>query len=124
MGQETRNKAYAFKKAGISFLIACFLFLVASSVLAAEVSFNAKTQEIKVNQLFEVGVFINTDEESINAFEGKITFPNDLVKVKEIRDWNSIVNFWIDRPHERHGAIDKEQGEIVFSGITPGGFQG
>src|SRR3989344_245175 len=122
MGQETRNKAYAFKKAGISFLIACFLFLVASSVLAAEVSFNAKTQEIKVNQLFEVGVFINTDEESINAFEGKITFPRDLLEVKKVNDGNSIINFWIDPVRNCVSNWVDKPDEICFSGITPGGY--
>ncbi|MFY9461709.1 MAG: cohesin domain-containing protein [Candidatus Sungiibacteriota bacterium] len=86
-------------------------------VFAANLFFGAKTNEVRVGEQFEVKIFINTPEESVNAFEGKITFPSDLIKVKEIRDGNSIVNFWIDKPKAQNGAI-------TFSGITPGGFQG
>jgi len=96
-------------------LVACLLSFVAAPVIAAEVSFDTKTQEIKANQLFEVGVFINTDEESINAIEGKITFPQDLLEVKKVNDGNSIINFWIEKPKI-------ESGQIVFSGIVPGGY--
>ena len=84
---------------------------------AAEVSFDTKTREIKANQLFEVGVFINSEEEDINAIEGKVVFPSNLLEVKEIRDGNSIINFWIERPKAKNG-------EIIFSGITPGGYNG
>ena len=96
-------------------LAACLLLFAAIPVFAAEISFDAKTRELKVNQLFEVGVFINTDGESINAVEGKIVFPEKLLKLKEIRDGNSIINFWIERPKVSNG-------EVLFSGITPGGF--
>ena len=96
-------------------LAACLLSFAAIPVFAAEIFFDAKTRELKVNQLFEVGVFINTDGESINAVEGKIVFPEKLLKLKEIRDGNSIVNFWIERPKVSNG-------EVLFSGITPGGF--
>jgi len=98
-------------------LVACLLSLVAGPALAAEVSFDTKTQEVKANQSFEVGVFINTDNESINALEGQIVFPVDLLEPKEIRDGNSIVNFWIERPKI-------ESDKIHFSGITPGGYLG
>jgi len=86
-------------------------------VFAADIFFEAKINEVRIGEQFEVNLFVNTPEEGINAFEGEITFPNDLVKVEEIRDGNSIVNFWIDKPEVQNGAI-------VFSGITPGGFQG
>ena len=98
------------------YLIIAVLVFAAMPVFAAEVSFDTKTQEIKVNQLFEVGVFINTDEESINAIEGKITFPRDLLEVKKVNDGNSIINFWIEKPK------NASDGQIAFSGITPGGY--
>ena len=86
-------------------------------VFAANLFFGAKTNEVGVGEQFEAKLLINTPEESVNAFEGKIIFPSNLVKVKEMRDGNSIVNFWIDKPKAQNGAI-------AFSGITPGGFQG
>lgn len=97
-------------------LVACILSFVAVPVFAAEISFDTKTPEIKVNQLFEVGVFINTDEESINAIEGKIIFPQDLLEVKNVNDGNSIINFWIEKPKSA------SEDQIAFSGIVPGGY--
>ena len=82
---------------------------------AAEIYFDNKNQEIRVGDQFEVGVFINTEKEFINVIEGKIIFPEEFLEVKEIRDGNSIVNFWVERP--KVGA-----GEILFSGIIPGGY--
>jgi hypothetical protein len=98
------------------YLIIVMLVFAAMPVFAVEVSFDKKTQEIKVNQLFDVGVFINTDEESINAIEGKITFPQDLLEVKKVNDGNSIINFWIEKPKST------SDGQIAFSGIIPGGY--
>ncbi|MBU4256970.1 cohesin domain-containing protein [Patescibacteria group bacterium] len=103
-------------------LIACILSLIAVPVLAAEVSFDTKTQEIRAGQLFEVGVFINTDNEEINAIEGKIIFPQDLLKIKKINDGNSIINFWIDPVRNCVSNGVKKPNEICFSGITPGGY--
>lgn len=97
-------------------LIACILSLIAVPVLAAEVSFDTKIQEIRAGQLFEVDVFINTDNEEINAIEGKIIFPPDLLEIKRINDGNSIINFWIEKPKS------VSEGQIAFSGIVPGGY--
>ncbi|MDP3003952.1 MAG: hypothetical protein Q8N43_00355 [Candidatus Azambacteria bacterium] len=91
-------------------------FLVVAPAFAAETFFGTKTQEIKANQLFEVGVFINTDNEEINAIEGKIMFPQDLLEIKKINDGNSIINFWIEKPKSA------SEGQIAFSGIIPGGY--
>lgn len=99
-------------------LLALLLGLVLPQlVFAADLFFGAKTNEVRVGEQFEIKLFVNTPEESINTFEGKITFPSDFVKIKEIRDGNSIVNYWIDKPKA-------EDDIIAFFGITPGGFQG
>ena len=100
----------------ILFILLSIAFLFPYHLFAAEVSFDTKSQDIKVNQLFEVGVFINTDDESINAIEGKIIFPQDLLEIKKINDGNSIINFWIEKPKSATG------GQIAFSGIVPGGY--
>ena len=100
----------------ILFILLSIAFLFPYHLFAAEVSFDTKSQDIKVNQLFKVGVFINTDEESINAIEGKIIFPQDLLEIKKINDGNSIINFWIEKPKSA------PQGPIAFSGIVPGGY--
>ncbi len=91
-------------------------FLVVAPAFAAETFFGTKTQEIKAGQSFEVGVFINTNSEEINAIEGKIIFPQDLLEIKKINDGNSVINFWIEKPKSTSG------GQVAFSGIIPGGY--
>jgi len=115
----------------VLFIFLSIAFLFPYHLFAAEIFYDADTRKVKANTEFEVGVFLNAESENINAFEGKIIFPHDLLDLKEIRDGNTIVNFWIEKPHKRQetrnkeqGTRNKEQGEILFSGITPGGFQG
>ena len=115
----------------VLFIFLSIAFLFPYHLFAAEIFYDADTRKVKANTEFEVGVFLNAESENINAFEGKIIFPHDLLDLKEIRDGNTIVNFWIEKPHKRQETRDKEQetrnkeqGEILFSGITPGGFQG
>jgi len=103
-----------FQKIKIIF-VACFLLFVAVSVHAAEITVNSDTQSIGVGEQFEAGFFLNTKYEDINAVEGKIIFPETLLELKEIRDGNSIINFWIERPKASGG-------EVLFSGIIPGGY--
>ena len=103
-------------KLKIIIFTATFLFS-ASSVFAAETFFETKNPEIRLGDKLEVNLFLNTDNEDINAVEGKVIFPEKLIELKEIKDGNSIINFWIERPKASGG-------EILFSGIIPGGYSG
>lgn len=95
---------------------------------AVELNLTSQSQEIRSGDQFEAGFFLNTDNEDINAVEGKIVFPADLLELKEIRDGNSIINFWIERPSVSRQTDAKQEREtnanIVFSGIIPGGYLG
>lgn len=84
---------------------------------AASLSLVTENKNISVDQDFLVQVFVDADV-SINALEGMIKFPADIFDLKEVRDGNSSINFWVEKP-----AIKKE-GEVSFSGITTGGFSG
>lgn len=100
----------------------CVLFSVSLAlmpVLASAAEFNLvfQTQEIRIGDQFEAGFFVNTENEDINAIEGKIIFPEKLLELKEIKDGNSIINFWIEKPRS------DSSGEVIFAGITPGGFK-
>jgi len=99
------------------FFIICCLLLFITPVFGAEIFFGVQNQKIGFDKLFEVGVFINTENEPVNTIAGKINFSSELLELKEIREGNSIVNFWIEKPEV------KEEG-VVFSGITPGGYIG
>ncbi|MFH1745162.1 MAG: cohesin domain-containing protein [bacterium] len=100
-------------------LLFCVLFCVsfAFKAQAVELSFNPPIKEININQNFQVDFIINTENEDINAIEGEIVFPSDLLELKEIKDGNSIVNFWIERPSQN------SKFHIPYSGIIPGGYK-
>ncbi len=104
-----------FFKTATYFLL---FFLFVTPVFSADVSFVSNQASFDKNQEFLVSVFLNTEGEPLNAFEGELVFPLELLEEKEIRDGNSLVNFWVERPSL------KQPGSIVFSGITPGGFVG
>ncbi|OGF20510.1 hypothetical protein A2316_01650 [Candidatus Falkowbacteria bacterium RIFOXYB2_FULL_38_15] len=99
----------------IVFTFILFFLFLARFTFAAETIFEIKNQTFRVGDIFEAGFFVNTEDEDINAIEGKIIFPEEIISLKEIRDGNSIINFWIDKPKNSNG-------EIMFSGIIPGGY--
>jgi hypothetical protein len=117
-----KNSKLQFKKYLLPALVIIASLLVVAPVFAAETFFETKTQDIKAGQSFEVGVFINTDNEEINAIEGKIIFPQDLLEIKKINDGNSIINFWIDHVKNCVSNGVEKPNEICFSGIIPGGY--
>lgn len=102
----------------ILFILLSIAFLFPYHLFAAEIFYDADTRKVKANTEFEVGVFLNAESENINAIEGTLRFPADILEFKELNDGNSIVNFWVERPSRR------VENEIIFSGITPGGFVG
>ena len=99
-------------------LLIFVLSFTAMPALAAEISFDAGTGEPAVGQQFKIDMVLNAGGEEINAIEGVITFPSDVLDLKEIKTANSIINFWLDQPKI------KSDGRITFSGITPGGYRG
>jgi hypothetical protein len=99
--------------------IACFLALLTPSMsFAAEIFFETQKNNFTKNEKFSVQVFLNTENVSVNAIEGSIIFPVDLLEVEEIIDGNSAINFWVEKPY----ITDKQM--VSFSGITTGGLNG
>lgn len=103
------------------FILLILGLILPQIIFAAEISFDVKTNTVALGQQFQVGTILNTSGEEINAVEGKIIFPSDLLGLKEIRDANSIINFWVEKPRETR---DNKQGGVAFSGIIPGGYHG
>lgn len=101
----------------IFLLFIIYGLLNVATALAAKLELNSLVSEIGIGQELQVNLTIDTQSEDINAVEAKISFPEQLLKLKEIRDGNSIINFWIERP-----KIEKA-GIINFSGIIPGGYK-
>ncbi|MGB9609038.1 MAG: hypothetical protein ACPL3E_01535 [Minisyncoccia bacterium] len=103
------------------------LILVSKTVFAAELNIFYSNKEIVVGQEIKLDIYLNSENESINAFSGEIIYPADLLELKEIFTGNSIVSLWIDQPKVLpyfDGQTQTNKNKIVFSGITPGGFNG
>lgn len=100
-----------------------FVLMVATGLgasipaLAAEVNLVPSSLNLQVGDEFHVDIVVNTDE-SLNAVAGHLIYPVNLLQVKEIRNGDSVVNFWVTPPN------NSQDGLIDFSGITPGGFLG
>ncbi len=91
-------------------------FFVPFTSKAAEIFFGVHEKIVGVGQQFEIGVFLNTQGEVINAVQGKIVFPVDVLKPIGFRDNSSVLSLWVERPHV------ESAGRIAFSGIVPGGY--
>lgn len=108
----------------ISLILAmCGALHIPALSMAASISFELPAQEIPIGRDFMVDVFLDTEGESINAVDGSITFPSNILKVQEVREGNSQITFWMEKPH----AIISEttsMGTINFSGIATAGMSG
>src|SRR3989344_4835035 len=104
-----------FIKTSSVFLLTLILF-VAVPVFAAEI-FLEPDKNLGQEDQFKVGIFLRT-EELLNAVEGTLRFPPDFLELKSVDDANSIINFWV----EYHTV--STNGDVRFSGITPGGYKG
>ncbi len=98
-------------------LISCIAVVTAMPVFAAEFLFDTKTKIITPGDEIKIDFLINTERDNLNALEAAVVFPKDILEFKEIRDGNSLVNFWVERPHEDGSGVR-------FSGIVPGGYTG
>jgi hypothetical protein len=89
------------------------------SVFASQILLSATNRSITVEEEFIMQIYVDTQGESINALEGVLRFPSDILEIKDIRDGDSIINFWIKHP----STLQEITGELSFSGIIPGGYK-
>lgn len=111
-----KNMKFAKNKTFVAFVFCCLMF-IAAPVSAAILYFDSSYHDFYVSDQFEVVLMLNTENQSINALEGKIILSKNL-KLQKIIDGDSIINLWLQKP-----AVNS-QNEIPFSGIVPGGFTG
>lgn len=105
------------QKTVIFLLFSIFYFLFSLPSFAAEINVIPLNWEVSVGHPLQINVSLSTGGESINAISGEVWFPQDMLELEEIKDGNSIINLWVEKPR-------KEENKIVFAGIIPGGFGG
>jgi hypothetical protein len=105
---------FFFSKILLTLAIAALFPLAAC---ASELRLAAEPSEIHTGEEVTIAVVLDTDA-PINAVEGSIMFPADVLALKAVRDGNSSVNLWVEKPHLTAAGV------LTFSGITPGGMSG
>jgi hypothetical protein len=107
-----------YKKLYTILSILCFLaFFIPHIVWGAEFILSSDVTTIHTNDQFTVYVQTDTQGEDANAFSGTISYPSDMATLQDIRDGNSIINFWVDAPTASSSVVS-------FAGIIPGGYTG
>jgi len=96
------------------FYVFCFMFSV-TIAKAAELYFKGP-QEVKVGESFIIQAALNSDNELVNAIEGKIIFDFRKLELKDLSVGSSVIPFWMEGPELT------DSGEVIFAGIMPGGF--
>ncbi len=89
------------------------LFLFPEYVEAATISFSPSSGSYKVGQTFSVGVYVGSGDQAMNAVEGVIAFPRDLVEVTALSKGGSILNLWVQEP-----TYSNTNGTVSFEGIV------
>lgn len=97
-------------------IVLCVLCFFPAVAFSSQIYFYAPKNILSTGEEFLVNIVLDPQNESINATAGTVKFPADLLELKEVRDGNSSVNFWVEKPQV--GNSDS----VSFSGITAGGF--
>lgn len=91
-------------------------FFLPPAASAATLSVRAEGVPAGAGDVVRVSVQLGSDF-PVNAFSGALNYPQDLLELVALSDGSSIVSVWLARP-------SAENGEIVFEGLTPGGYSG
>lgn len=100
------------------FYFSLTVLLIPSISFASEIVFAPSSVTIAKDELVKINVYLMLGTDKINAAEGKLIFPSDLLAISNISFGNSILSFWPEEPHKSADGI------ISFSGVAPGGYSG
>lgn len=100
-------------------VFATFAFFAASTSFASAAQIHATglEEDIGVGDTFLVSYLLDSEGGSLNALEGTLRYPHEMLAVREMRDGNTFVSFWLERPVAAEGIVR-------FAGVVPGGFAG
>ena len=96
------------------------LFLFAPNLSeAATLKLSPSTGVYTVGSTFSARVVINTNGETVNASEGKLTFNTSELSVVSVSKTGSIFSLWTVEP-----SFSNSAGTIVYGGGSPSGYTG
>jgi len=99
-------------------VLALILFLASFGVSeAAVLSLSPTSGAFSVGSTFDVSVFLNTDNQSVNAVEMSLGFPPDKLQLVSPATSKSVISVWTSQPRFNNAA-----GRIDLQGGIPGGI--
>ena len=93
--------------------VSLFLFQKAQ---AAVLNLNPPSGSFSVGSTFDVSLFLNTENESVNVIEVSLSFPPDKLQLVSPSTGQSIVSVWTAPP-----TFNNQTGRISLQGGIPGG---
>jgi len=94
-----------------------FLLLLGNRGEAATLSVSPTTGTFTVGSTFDVSIFLNTEEQLINAVEVSLAFPADKLQIISPSTGQSIISIWTAPP-----SFNNQSGRVNFRGGIPGGI--
>ena len=113
---------FLFSTFCICILLFTFYFLLSMPrAEAARLYFEPNEGSFAAGGSFPLEINLDTEGDSINTVGVIMRFPARLLEVQDFWDGGTILSLWVERPAIR---IVGDEGEVIFSGIMPGGFKG
>ena len=95
-----------------------FAYLPATS-FAAKLYLEPEQGGYHQDDIFIVEIKLNTEDENINATKIGLTFPQNILEVKDFSKGDSILILWAQEP-----IFSNQTGIVYFTGGIPNGYQG
>jgi len=100
------------------FFLLLFLGCILPSVgFAAVLSMDPSSGSFVVGSTFEVPIWVNSEDQPINAISIDIKFPPDKLQLVSPSTGHSIVTLWTASP-----SFNNQSGTISFQGVIPNGI--
>lgn len=93
--------------------------LFPAATLAAKLYLEPSEGKYHQGDVFIEEIRLNTQGEYINTVEINLSFPKEILEVKDLSKGNSILSLWIKEP-----SFSNQEGKISFIGGIPAGYQG
>ena len=87
-----------------------------SSAQAAQYNVELRKEIISGKNRIHAIVSLDTQDEKVNAIEGVLAYPSNVLSVEHINTGSSIISLWTEAPS------DAQNGGISFSAILQGGM--
>lgn len=108
-----RKKSPRFWRLSALQVLAVFAFLAPSAAFAATLSVTPSSGTFRVGDSFSVSIAVASPAEAMNAAEGVLAFPKDLLQAVSVSKSGSIINLWAQEP-----SFSNSDGTVSFEGVA------